>query len=480
MTPQHEARGRRSPGARSLFETPLAAFHAQAAVAAKVHPALAGFMADLATYARCIAERTVRENARVLTDVLRRMGLERPALEKITGRLHAGHLPFAAALACESSAGRLAELLGKKQARRTSAFPALQALLRHCNRETFPGDAGERGEPIEDRGRRRGGPNFAMVASLDRPGVVTKNTYSGVNIEPATSAWDRDDIIATEITYLGDVYTGYWRDDAPARAPMVPPGYRTSIEKDLPDGFAEKVKAGWNNKQFVFALREVNRLVGASLVVDLLVKNKDKIKDAIDKLADKAGKAAESYAAAHGLGPVAKQAGKLAEEVVQQGLSEVYDLVLDLLDGSAFDLVTISHFVDWQPGQAPESTFTLSTSGSGPLRLYAIERDTSTPNTSKLVTSDDGKSPSYSPFGAHEVAFMRKSRFMRGVSHDPARPAPADLWRKTGAQKEASVWADASRNEGFHVLVSVKETDGEGLYVWGLRADVRRNPDEYL
>ncbi|MDA2913715.1 hypothetical protein MYX77_07120 [Acidobacteriia bacterium AH_259_A11_L15] len=457
----------------SVFEAPVLAILDQASCIRDVNELVSGFLSDLAYFSRGVAEETLVKNLDGFMAELGEMELTSRSLDRLRERLLTSHFPIGTSVLARRVGEAFKLLTATGVINSDDPLGSIQNELSSANQQfstTIDIDQRDRGG---GRGRDEPEAAFSVVASIDRPLIVSRSTYSATQIEPATNVRDRDDLIATEVTYLGDVEEGFRKNDAPERATLVPPRYRPTINDDLPDGFFENLEVGLRVYVFNFSLVEVNNIPGVKLIKKLLDDNEKKIKDAIEDLAEKAGEAAGAFATASGFGSLSSGVESLVKSVVKGGLKKIYEMIEDILGGSKFTPASIIHFVSWDGGALPESIFRLHVEGKKEMMLYEIGRSAQSPlSTSWLIQRPPYKVPYYPP-GGRPVAFLRTSRYMKGPSTDPRRPCPADMWRKIGAKKQAAVWSATEANKGFHVLVSIKEDGGDGLYVWGLRADVR-------
>jgi hypothetical protein len=456
-----------APPRSSIFSTSILPLLGQALVIRKVNPVLSVLVKKLAYYARAVAEETLSAQADPLLKVLGDGVIGPSRMDQLRSSLLDGFLPLNATLFAKGLAEEL-EISGLASDPEGDAGQALQKALYHANSELFP--AGD------DFSLAPSSSGYYATASVDRPKIVDAQTYAAVGIVSVTSRFidTGDDLYATETTYPRvPAILCLEKDDVPENAPIVNPGYRATINSDDPvQGFFENLEPGLNLFLFHFVMTEQNLFPFSTEIKRLLEENEERIKEAIDRLAEDAGEAAKTGATGAGFAPLSKLAEKITSQVVKTGLNKVYEIIVEILGGSSFTPVSIVHLVNWLPGLSPESIFRLEISGrAGDSMIYPVERDLQFPLTRCTVLEENGL-PKY-PAGGPKLQFLYTSRYMKGASHDPAQPAPADLWRKVAAKKQPAIWTNTEGNEGFHVLVPVAEVGGKGLYVWSFRADLR-------
>jgi hypothetical protein len=484
-------------GERSALDPPFAPLMDIASIVALANPQLGAFAARLGLALRAVAEQELR---RAIPSI--RRTLETGFLENVADRVCEGlvarHLPV-------GPDGLLADVLAgynenleagwlRADAPAASLVCGLIADFEHglaggtspAGRRFWSGGRMEdvpdnlRGEEVAEETEEGVSP-YVMVASVTPPRLVRRRTasagdladFSGQLVEEPF-ALDRPRVV--EVTYLGDTNVAYAIDELPGgrRVPLRGlPQYRPDIQADLPDNYADNVDPTLNVKVFTVQFRLEGVLAGIPLIgtelQELLDDNRDRIKEEIEDLAERAGDAAKAAVEGKGL-PFGDLAGDVVEQSMKTLSAKVFELLSDALGSKKSPTWQLVHYVLYQPPALPESVFRLFSS-SGRAELYAIKRDPQGPGTDtvELVQDIRGR-PLYPLFKKEQVAFYRQARRMIGPSTEPAVTVPPGLWDLVGATTQAAEWASAEQNEGFHVLVSTLPA------VLAIRADVRRRP----
>ncbi len=481
------------PDPRSIFEVPLLGWDAEAKVVKDINPDLSAFMSGLSLFVRTVAEESCRDNfEELLQPVLLDMGLNKGAINKIKDGLNANHFPLSSKelandlvdlqkplmesgdLSTDDTSGHLycALMVDSHYAHNGHTETPLKRYwggkdITELPPTFFPGKYYK----IDDAEVR----GIVAVASIESPIIASGSNFGAVAIKPATSTGD--DLHAQDHTYLGRSKEVYVSKDLifnSPPAPVIPPHYeKPPVDNLIPDDWTEKVLPGLNIFVYSFSLLEENQFPYAKKLNELIQDNDDNIKRAIDNVADKAGDAARTALGETPAAPLAGIGGSLVEQVVKQGLKWIYDLIKDVFGDEFFPIVRIIHTVNYNPPALPYSVFVVMVGKSTDSKMYAITRDQNRLNFNATMNQNSSGYPSYPLLGGRgNRQFQEIGRVMIGYSQTPPEHVPLNLWQQVGEKKAIAEWASSADRQGFHIIASLPQIKGDGLYVWAFRADV--------
>ncbi len=478
---------------KSVFELPLIGLTAEAKMVSEINPELAEFMEALILYVRTSAEESLRENSALIREPLQEMGLTEKAIDDIISRLLANHFPLPSESLVEHLAGLQEKLTAKGDmifenpagslccSLLIDAYTVHNDTPRTITRRYWPAGADIKevpeqfipddwlyiNEPPKDFGA-------VAVASVERPFQASGSNFAAQCITPVSST--NDDLRASDSTYLNTVIEVYSGDNLrhySSPSPVIPPQYHQPPRDEImPPGWTENIEPGFNVFVYTFSLTEKNQFPYADKLNELIKDNDEKIKDKIEDLADQAGDAAKGALSTTPAAPLADLGGKLVKQIAKQGLKTIYDLVKDAFGDGFFPPARIVHTVNYNPPALPHSTFIVVVGDKVENNLYAITRDQNRPNIKASLNQDPRGNPKY-PIGNNKSRrFQTFGRTMLGYSQTPPGVVPLHLWKQVGDKKAIAEWASAADRQGFHIIASLPQQDGDGNYVWALRADV--------
>lgn len=460
--------------AHSAFGLPFAGWLALSdMIASDSNPELGDTMRAQAAVFRAAIERSVADRFADIGEHLQQAGIPRWSVDEAERALLSGSLPLRAEDLAEDARQAYAELAasGTVHATLPESDGLLTSIMHYGGLAILGTGAGEvplpprwpipqEHIPEEFADHLLPDTELRVAASLDLLALTSQQGEYSVWCRSPLRQRRGDNLVATEHTYLDRKVDGLTNPQFRDTDSPVTTQYRDDIAQWQPADFTEALRPGTDCFYYAYRLTEPKRSRAARRLRAVL--GSDTIRKVLLEAVD-AGVTAGMAAA----GPPGALLGKVASTATRS----VSDALVSRLEAAFADTTMtpwIIHHTSWLDPRyrvGPISIFVLASPASPGAMLHQIRRDPDDDDSSEMNLD-------YRP-GAVKVAVLQRGRSMFGVSRQPDKLCPRDLWPQVAVKNAPAAWTEPRQdNGGFRVLVPHAEAGKAASYVSALRADV--------